>query len=291
TMSSYIYEVIKPEADIPVKCFSYRDPMGFFVTSHWHNSIEILRIAEGKMHVTIGNKRELLEQGMVMVINSREIHSTFGEPHLLAEVVQIPYPFLKRYLPNLDQRIFTKTPILPSGIISAKDRLPENDLYANDPGSLIHQMCQLTKHKEGDYLVSFHACLFQLIHCLFTWHSTQISLDVTTQDDINRKRLTKVMNYVNIHYRDKITLEEVASLLAFNKEYFCRFFKRYMGMTFLEYVNEVRFSHVCSDLFSKEDNIIQILEEHGFTNYKLFIKMFKERYHSSPSQKRKEHTF
>ena len=52
--------------------------------------------------------------------------------------------------------------------------------------------------------------------------------------------------------------------------YFCRFFKKCMGVTFLEYQNELRLSYIYRDLITTEDSVRDILERHGFTNYKLF---------------------
>lgn len=98
--------------------------------------------------------------------------------------------------------------------------------------------------------------------------------------------MTLVMDYVNRNYRGKITLEEAAELVSLNKEYFCRLFKHHMGMPLMEYVNEIRFYHVCEDLFSTETGVMTLLEDHGFTNYKLFMKMFHERYHGTPSRVR-----
>ena len=276
-MSSYIYEVIKPEPDIPVKCFSYRYPIDYFVSAHWHNSIEVLRITEGRMQVTIGKRREELEQGAIIIINSREIHATFGEQNTSAEVLQIPYSFLKRYLPDVEQHVFVQSPVTEGS---------GDNHSIRQMGELIHNMCQLMTQRRDSFLVEFHADLFQLIKLLYTEFSSQVSKEVAEQDDSNRKRLTKVMDYVNMQYRDRISLEDAASLVALNKEYFCRFFKRYMGMTLMEYVHEVRFSHVCDDLFSTDENIMVVLQEHGFTNYKLFMRMFRDRYHGTPSQMR-----
>ena len=55
--------------------------------------------------------------------------------------------------------------------------------------------------------------------------------------------LRKIISYVNEHYTEKLSLEEVANQVGFSREYFCRFFKQHMGITFLRYLNEVRISH------------------------------------------------
>lgn len=63
-----------------------------------------------------------------------------------------------------------------------------------------------------------------------------------------------------------------------------------MGITFLEYQNELRLSKIYKDITTTNDKISDILERHGFTNYKLFRRMFRERFHSTPTELRKNQT-
>ena len=273
-MSSYIYEVVKTEPDVPVRCFRYWDPIGYPVAAHWHNSVEILRIETGRMQVMLGEKHIVLGADEYLVINSRDIHATFSEKNTMVEVLQIPYIFLKRYLPELDTVRFR--------------RRPRDEEVSGQFSGLLHRMGVVNTLREEHFLVEFHALLFQLLYLLGVHYGDAAEAEEAVQNDLSRQRLTQVMDYVNLHYRERITLEEAASLVALNKEYFCRFFKRSMGISFLEYVNEVRFTHVCEDLFHTEENIMRLLEEHGFGNYKLFMKMFRERYHDTPSRMRRE---
>lgn len=60
-----------------------------------------------------------------------------------------------------------------------------------------------------------------------------------------------------------------------------------MGVTFLEYQNELRLSYIYRDLITTEDSVRDILERHGFTNYKLFRRMFGEQFGDTPSGVRK----
>ena len=83
---------------------------------------------------------------------------------------------------------------------------------------------------------------------------------------------------------EPLSLSDISDRFALNPEYFCRFFKKNMGFTFLEYVNMVRLSHIYSDLMQTGDSITQIMERHGFINYKVFNRMFKEVYGCLPSK-------
>lgn len=98
--------------------------------------------------------------------------------------------------------------------------------------------------------------------------------------------LREIIAYVNNHYKDSLTLNDMARQTGFSREYFCRFFKQHMGITFLRYVNEVRISHAGRLLSDTDLSISEIMQESGFTNQTLFNRLFKEIYGMTPRQAR-----
>ena len=79
----------------------------------------------------------------------------------------------------------------------------------------------------------------------------------------------------------------MAGLLGFGKEYFCRFFKKNMGMPFGRYLNEVRVSKIHHDLLYTDLPIADLMERHGFLNSRLFYETFRNIYGCRPLQIRK----
>ncbi len=98
--------------------------------------------------------------------------------------------------------------------------------------------------------------------------------------------LRNIISYVNEHYTEKLSLEEVANQVGFSREYFCRFFKQHMGITFLRYLNEVRISHAGRILMNTDKSISEVMQESGFTNQTIFNRLFKEIYGMTPRQVR-----
>ena len=101
-------------------------------------------------------------------------------------------------------------------------------------------------------------------------------------------RLEPVLDYISEHYREPISLNEIAEVACLQTGYFCRFFRKKMGITFLEYQNEYRLSFIYRDLITTRDPVHVILERHGFTHYKLFRRMFLEHFGNTPTQIRKQ---
>ena len=60
-----------------------------------------------------------------------------------------------------------------------------------------------------------------------------------------------------------------------------------MGVSFLQYVYQVRTTAVCRELETTDDPIGQIAERHGFRDPKMLNQYFKEIYGCTPSEKRK----
>ena len=61
-----------------------------------------------------------------------------------------------------------------------------------------------------------------------------------------------------------------------------------MEITFLEYQNELRLSYIYQDIISTDDPIKDILERHGFSNYKLFRRIFYDHFEATPTEIRKK---
>ena len=101
-------------------------------------------------------------------------------------------------------------------------------------------------------------------------------------------RLDLIIKYINNHYSECISLENISSQAGLNAEYFSRFFKKYMGTTYLKYLNSIRLEHFYIDLTNTDYSISELIERNGFTNYKVFMKLFRDAYGTTPNEIRKQ---
>ncbi|HJC23828.1 MAG TPA: AraC family transcriptional regulator [Candidatus Eisenbergiella merdavium] len=278
-----IHENVIVEPDLQVRCFSYEDA-GIRVPAHWHHSLEILLIATGSMEANINDMRLLLHEGDFVLINSGDIHSTGCSEHSRICVLQIPYPLLKSNIPEYNRIRFCTGPCGDEKTDAAFRLLLQK---LQDCGG---QNMNLRKQSEQRPGLSLHfkSLLYELLYLCVSRYQLPETDRGGRFSDTERARLIAVTDYVNEHYTEPIALQDTAAVVALNPEYFCRFFKKSMGITFLEFVNQVRFSHVCQDILHTDLSITEILARHGFTNYKLFRRMFHETYGCTPSAKRKE---
>ncbi|HWT74164.1 MAG TPA: AraC family transcriptional regulator [Mobilitalea sp.] len=274
------HEVILPQAGRDVY-FRITTDKSSYVTSHWHNALEIIYIISGELEVTTANKVELLKQGDFTLINSKVVHSTKCLHGNEAVLLQLPYSFIKRYIPNIDSLIFemnnyTLNDYEKSELMQMKE--------------IINRMRILHEAGSTSTYLQFQSLLFELIYHLYQNFSIEIKHMDYNQRTKNLSKLEPIIEYTEMNYTKPITIEEISGIAALQPKYFCRFFKASMGSTYIEYLNELRLSYIYRDLISTNIPLVRLLEIHGFTNYKLFRRMFQERFHDTPSHIRKMKT-
>jgi AraC-like DNA-binding protein len=112
-------------------------------------------------------------------------------------------------------------------------------------------------------------------------------LSVETQTKEN-DRINLIFNYVKEHYRETISLEEMADLIHMTVPSFCRYFKKFTHKTFVQFVNEYRMVHASKLLSENELSVTEVCFESGFNNFSHFNKSFKNFTGMNPSEYRNE---
>ena len=277
-MSDTMHEKVITTDSLPARSFSYSSA-DQLITNHWHNSLEVLYIASGKMDTGINNAIYHLKRGDLIIINSGDIHFTRCRDYAKIYVLQVPYPLLNTHIPNYDYVRFQDS---DGSVVFS------NPAKVDELSRLMIQMYEITLEQKPGYTLLFSSKLYQFLFILFQRYHTDISSRTKQKSDRNLIRLEQVMNYVKSHYMQPISLEDAAQILSLNPEYFCRYFKKYMGMTFLEYVNSIRLYHIHQDLLNTNYSVSELMDRHGFTNYKLFSKMFRNTYGCPPGMFRRQ---
>lgn len=90
------------------------------------------------------------------------------------------------------------------------------------------------------------------------------------------ERLEKIYTYVMGHYRQNISLEQMASISNLSMTSFCRYFKKMTNKSFFEFLVEVRISNVCKGLIEDKLPLEVICSECGFQNVSNFYRHFKK---------------
>lgn len=249
-----------------------------YTAPHWHNGLEILYLLEGSEDCYLGEEECIrMKKGDFLVINSRVVHSVQCPRQCREMLIQIPYPMMKRFIPQIDGLEF-----VCEKITGKKQRM---DTFLVE--SALSTLAELHPFQSPEETLEFYSQIYHLLAVLVKDFSVSVTSDKMEISEKYMERLGMITSYVKEHYMEEISLQEIARLVSLNPDYFTRFFKKYMGMTFLDYVNSVRMEHVVRDLQRTDLNVQKLLEIHGFTNYKLFMKMYKSRFESTPGKMRR----
>lgn len=249
-----------------------------YTAPHWHNGLEILYLLEGSEDCYLGEEECIrMKKGDFLVINSRVVHSVQCPRQCREMLIQIPYPMMKRFISQIDGLEF-----VCEKITGKKQRM---DTFLVE--SALSTLAELHPFQSPEETLEFYSQIYHLLAVLVKDFSVSVTSDKMEISEKYMERLGMITSYVKEHYMEEISLQEIARLVSLNPDYFTRFFKKYMGMTFLDYVNSVRMEHVVRDLQRTDLSVQKLLEIHGFTNYKLFMKMYKSRFESTPGKMRR----
>ena len=272
------HEIINAPVDTNVKFRTSTDP-GSYIPMHWHRAVEIIYMQEGSLDVTVESESFTIQKEDCIVINGNVLHSTKCTSPNTAILLQIPLDFMEKYIPDLGQLIF-----LFDFRIKDQRQQTKQAMFK----TILEQLQIINNVRPDGYLLRFNSLIFELLFQLYHNFAVKILQSNTSQKKKDMARLEPVLDYISEHYREPISLNEIAEVACLQTGYFCRFFRKKMGITFLEYQNEYRLSFIYRDLITTRDPVHVILERHGFTNYKLFRRMFLEHFGNTPTQIRKQ---
>ena len=98
-----------------------------------------------------------------------------------------------------------------------------------------------------------------------------------TGHDRQSRRVNKTQEYIALHYREEIKLEDLAALVAMVPSAFSRFFKQHTGRSPLDYIIDVRLGAAARMLVDTTTSVSEICYACGFNNLSNFNRTFKAR--------------
>ncbi len=118
-----------------------------------------------------------------------------------------------------------------------------------------------------------------------------ISQNASHEKPLIKNQLQTVIGYIEKHYRDCITLEEMSSGINVTPQHLCRLFKQTYNMRPFEYVTRYRLKCAKELLLNQEDYQVKVVAAMvGYNDTSYFCATFKEYEGCSPLEFRKIHS-
>lgn len=253
---------------------------------HWHAGIEmIMPIREG-YRVIAGNHVYDLEEGDIVIINTGVLHSLEAPPTGERVILQFNISLLHS-LKEMETLLTMLPPITC---------LRKTDVDSNLYGYMKKRMeCIIEEYKEkqpfceaviyADLITMFAALGRRATQGMYNRTREQAGNTAVKQKEY-METVLNACSYINHHYQENITLEQVASISGFSKFHFTRIFKQCMDMTFYEYLNEKRITKAEELLYTTVMSITDIAMNSGFSSIRAFNRTFKSIKGCSPSEYR-----
>jgi len=104
------------------------------------------------------------------------------------------------------------------------------------------------------------------------------------QGGLPKYKLQQVIDYIQAHLAEDISLEEISNELSMSRYYFCRLFKQNMGISPYQYVIQCRIDRAKDLLLQGRNSIAEVALLVGFTSQSHFTKHFKRLVGVTPKQ-------
>lgn len=101
-------------------------------------------------------------------------------------------------------------------------------------------------------------------------------------------KINLAIDYINQHYKEAISLEEVAQAVDLTPPYFSRAFSESLGKSFVQYVTQLRMERAKQLLQNPMLKLYEIADTVGYPEYPHFSRAFKKFTGVSPSDFRKK---
>ena len=254
------------------------------VREHRHTAFEIGYIQKGTGTYAVGEKAYGIEQGDVF------IYST-NEPHCITNISSdegmeiMSVKFEPRFIWAGGNDVFDSKFLR---IFLDRSSLFENRLDRSNPAldeirTLMRKVEDgfLSRRPEYELMVKIYLLTILAIANRSFGYVSEVKKPFSVQVK-QLSQIERAIDYINAHYSEDISLEEISECANMSKNYFCSLFKRLNGMSPWDYITVKRIELACSLLKSTEGSMIDIACECGFNNSANFNRAFRKVTGSSP---------
>ncbi|MED3986600.1 helix-turn-helix domain-containing protein [Peribacillus simplex] len=248
-------------------------------SQHIHLGIEILFVIRGEVEVLVNQDSWRLAENDLLLINANDVHTVKGHEDNVVLLLQIPLGSIEQLYQDIHVCYFD--------CHSSKE---DNGLYL-----LFDQIRQLLaeiliahyQEQDGSEL-EINSLIYKLVTLLIRNFKTT-HLGQNRFIEMKDERIRDILTFIEKDYRKQMSFEEIAKRQYLSLYYLSRYFKQAVGVSFPQYVKQIRLKSAVHELLYTDHNIMKVSLNNGFPNVKAFNKAFKEMYNQTPAEYRGLH--
>ncbi|WP_177964503.1 AraC family transcriptional regulator [Blautia obeum] len=253
------------------------------VPIHWHNDLEINLIREGEAVFQVYQKSYRVRTGEGFLLNRNVPHSCSspGNEHVRYSTILVRPDFLYGdFGSDVERKCFQ--PFLQNSAIPCI-YLTGFDENGKEILQKLNQVEEAFDRKRFCYELKIKGLLCEAFAMIFYGHRQELTKFVP-ENLQELERLEKMLNYLNMHFTEVISLQDLADQVHLSREVCCRLFKKMTGKTITGYLEEYRVNKSFSLVQSGQYSMTQITEMVGFSNPSRFASAFRKRFGCNPGE-------
>lgn len=232
--------------------------------SHFHSSIELQYVTEGEYDFIVNGKAYKATVDDIVFVPNYHIHSDKRNPNTHTIFVLSCKNALVHY-----SDLFSKK-TLP--FVMTNKKFNRETIYP-----LLEYFLSRPSQRMNDTVMR------GMFDILFSNLIAEYKLENNLQ--VFNSNLIEVLNYIDLHYSDDLSLESISKRFGYSTFYFSKLFKRLTSMTFSEYRTLIRVQKVIKALNEdKESNLTAVALACGFNSTSAFYRAFHRVYKIPPGQ-------
>jgi AraC-like DNA-binding protein/quercetin dioxygenase-like cupin family protein len=253
----------------------------YHITEHWHEDFELFYILDGELGYCVNGKNIILHAGEGIFVNSKRIHSNHSIPGKpCAFYCSIVHPSLLCSSKYIEQTYLT--PLL--GVNSFDYLLLNRNDWTN---VIIDEMERLFENSDGKTVeLDVLEASFRIWKTIY--RHVEAPPATTGPASFEIGAFKSMILFIQEHYMEKISLEEIAASGNVGKTLCAKLFKKYASKTPGEYLIYYRIQKSIELLTKTNSSITEISYATGFSSASHYTKTFRERMGCTPLKFRKD---
>jgi AraC-like DNA-binding protein/quercetin dioxygenase-like cupin family protein len=257
------------------------------VNRHHHDEIELLYISRGHLVVICNDEKMDVSEGDIIFVNSNATHfisftdidselcSIIVHPNFIFDFEQLELK--NKYInPIIGDHGFSHLLISSSHPMYDRFWLP------------LEQLIIANSSRNSGYEMLSRSYILQFWNALYEVHSSSLSSPSIKTESQDEQRVKIACTYINEHFSESITLEDISDSILVSKSECCRCFKRVCYVSPFEYLMKYRIVQAAKHIQENTyDSISDVACAVGFNNTSYFNKVFKKIMNCTPSEYKK----
>ncbi len=279
--------LLQNDYPIEISCLNFTQADPLLIRWHWHEEIELEYIVSGQVYVTCEEENILASQGDLVFINQNVRHfitPVQTDGCLLYSIVVHPTFIFGFGQLELEKKYIA--PVLHDSALKhihiAKDS-PDYENYLSE----IREILSLNDLREDGYELLTKSVLLRIWYQLYKMSTALVSGSVPKTAVQDEQRVKQAILYIQEHFMETVTLEDIAGSIMVSKSECCRCFKRTLNTTPFEYLMKYRIMESTKRMHRKpQESISEIAGSVGFNNTSYYNKIFRKYMDCTPTEYR-----